>query len=240
MNPQQDGSQPLSELPKEQIIFQIKRHPIGILAVYITSSVLLIVLAVVAFGLAPHYLTSTSTSQVYGIAATIYFIFLLLVAGFVYISHMVYWDNSWTLSNESLTQVTRSSLFDKQSSHLSLGNLQDVTASQEGIMPHLFHYGSIRVETAGEGSKFVFPLCPNPNVYAQYILEARERFEQSSRVVNDGLQTAYMNQPQVYQQPAPQPATPQPVQQPATIPTETQTYPIPPQPPMPPDNDYSA
>lgn len=236
MNPQQDVNQPLGELPKEQIIFQIKRHPIGIISVYVTSSVLLIVLAVVAFGLAPRYLTSSSTSQIYGIASVIYFIFLLLVVGFVYISHMVYWDNSWTLSNESLTQVTRSSLFDKQSSHLSLGNLQDVTASQEGVLPHLFHYGSIRVETAGEGSKFVFPLCPNPNVHAQYILEARERFEQSSRVVNDGLQTAYMNQPQAYQQPAPQPV---PMQAPMPPTEEAQTYPIPPQPPMPPDN-YSA
>lgn len=236
MNPQQDVNQPLSELPKEQIIFQIKRHPIGILAVYIVSSVLLIALAIVAFGVAPRYLSSSSSAQVYGIASVAYFIFLLLVVGFVYVSHMVYWDNSWTLSNESLTQVTRSSLFDKQSSHLSLGNLQDVTASQEGMIPHLFHYGSLRVETAGEGSKFFFPLCPNPNVYAQYILEARERFEQGARVANDGLQTAFINPQQTYQQPAPQPS-PEPT--PTSTPAEVPTYPIPPQPPTTPD-DYSA
>lgn len=222
MNPQ-DTSRTLSELPQEKIIFQIKRHPIGILTIYITSSILIIVLAVVAFGVVPRYLTSSSSTQVYGIASVVYLIFLLLVGCFVYITHIVYWDNSWTLSDESLTQVTRSSLFDKQSSHLSLGNLQDVTASQEGILPHLFRYGSLRVETAGEGSKFIFPLCPDPNVYAQHILEARERFEQGLRVVNDGLQTPSMHQPQANQQPA--------------IQLVSQTYPIPPQPPMPPD-DY--
>lgn len=230
MNPQEHLNKPLEELPQEKVIFQIKRHPIGILTVYITSSILLIVMAVVAFGIAPRYLTSTSSIEVYGIASVAYFIFLFLVLGFVYIAHMVYWDNSWTLSDESLSQVTRSSLFDKQSSHLSLGNLQDVTASQEGILPHLFHYGSLRVETAGEGSKFVFPLCPNPNLHAQYILEARERFEQNLRAHNDGLQIPYMNQPQVNQQPVPRSAP---------TPSEAQTYPIPPQPPMPPD-DHSS
>lgn len=229
MNPI-DTIQPIEALLQEKVIFRIKRHPIGILAVYLTSSVLLIVLAVVAFGIAPRYLTSTSSIEVYGIASVAYFIFLFLVLGFVYIAHMVYWDNSWTLSDESLTQVTRSSLFDKQSSHLSLGNLQDVIASQEGILPHLFHYGSLIVETAGEKSKFIFPLCPNPNLYAQHILEAREQFEQKLRSRNDGLQSANTNQYQTPQQPA--------VQQ-ASIPDEPQSYPIPPQPPLPP-TDYTS
>lgn len=222
--------QPIEALPQERVIFRIKRHPIGILAVYFTSSVLLIVLAVVAFGVAPRYFTSTSSSQVFGIAAVAYSIFLLLVSVFVYVAHIVYWDNSWTLSDESLAQVTRSSLFDKQSSHLSLGNLQDVIASQEGILPHMFHYGSLIVETAGEKSKFIFPLCPNPNLYAQHILEAREQFEQNLRSRNDGLHSSYPNQYQPPQQPA--------VQQ-APIPNEPQSYPIPPQPPLPP-NDYTS
>jgi len=223
MNPQ-NIDQTAPNLPQEQVIFEIKRHPIGILGVYITSAVLLIVLAIVAFGLAPNYLESLSRSQVYSIATVGYFIFLALVLGFVYVFHIVYWGNRWTLSNENLTQVTRTGLFDKQSSHLSLGNIQDVTAEQEGIMPHMFNYGSLRVETAGERSKFIFPLCPNPNYYAQQILETRERFEQGSRVANTGLQTPTGNDPAAYQQALPQqapnPSYPQPVP----------TYPLPPQP----------
>lgn len=230
MNPIQT-IQPLEAPTQERVIFKIKRHPIGILAVYFTSAVLLIILAVVAFGVAPRYFTSTSSSQVYGIAGVAYAVFFMLVSGFVYVAHIVYWDNSWTLSDESLAQVTRSSLFDKQSSHLSLGNLQDVIASQEGILPHLFHFGSLRVETAGESSRFLFPLCPNPNLYAQHILEAREQFEQKLRSRNDGLQSsAYTNQ---YQPPQP------PAMQQAPISNEPQSYPIPPQPPTSP-SDYTS
>ena len=212
MNPQ---NQQLGQLPQEDIIFKIKRHPIGIVAVYITSAVLLIALAVVAFGVAPKYITSVNSTQVYEIATVGYLIFLAIVLTFVYVAHLVFWDNSWTLSTESLTQVTRTSLFDKQSSHLSLGNLQDVTASQEGILPHIFNYGSLRVETAGETSKFVFNYCPNPNTYAEYILEAREKFEQGLRMLNNGLQSP--SQTANFQTPA--------------VPEEQPTYPIPPQPP---------
>lgn len=215
MNPQSE--KPLSALPQEDIIFIIKRHPIGIIGVYASSSALLIALAIVAFGLAPKYITAFGSSEIYGIATVVYLLFLFVVLGFVFVSHMVYWDNSWTLSSESLAQVTRTGLFDKQSSHLSLGNLQDVTASQDGVLQHLFHYGSLRVESAGETSKFVFPYCPNPDTYAEYILEARERFEQGDRG-NDGLQGSYSNRAKSYQ---------------AASETEAQppTYPIPPSPP---------
>ena len=214
MNPQDNP--PLNYPPTENIIFQIRRHPIGILAVYIISAIVLIALAIVAFGVAPKYITSYSSSQVLGIAAVGYFIFLTLIVGFVYIAHVVYWDNSWTLSDESLAQVSRTSLFDKQSSHLSLGNLQDVTATQDSILQHLFKYGTLSVETAGEKSKFTFTYCPNPDVYAQHILEARERFEQANRI-NNGLKSPIQDRT-AYQQPVPQ-ETPPPI------------YPIPPQPP---------
>lgn len=216
-------NQPTPDLSQEPALFKIERHPIGILGIYIASAVLLITSAVVAFGLVPKFVTTVSTSEVYGVAGAAYLIFMFLVLGFVYVAHVVYWGNRWVLSNESLTQVTRTSLFDKQSSHLSLGNLQDVTAEQDGIFQQIFHYGSLKVETAGERSKFVFPFCPNPNYYAQQILEARERLERSGRAVNSGLQTPRGDNT-TYQQPVPQPA-PTP-----TNPQPTTVYPLPPPP----------
>jgi hypothetical protein len=43
-------------------------------------------------------------------------------------------------------------------------------------VPHLFNYGTLRVETAGEQSNFNFIYCPRPNAVAKLILEARERY----------------------------------------------------------------
>ena len=215
MNPQ--TQQPLEQLAQEEIIFKIKRHPIGIIGVYALSSIILIILAVVAFGFIPDYVASHDGRSIYAITSFAYLILLGMVLVFVYVSHLVYWDNSWTLSTESLAQVARTSLLDKKSSHLSLGNLQDVTASQVGILQHIFHYGNLRVETAGATPSFVFTYCANPNSYAEYILEAREKFEQNFAAVNNGLKKV----------------TSTPVDTVDTMlpPLTPPNYPIPPQPP---------
>lgn len=179
----------------EQVVFNLRRHPIGILGIYIASAIMLILVAVGAFGLVPRVLTSVPASKANAIAGAIFFVVMFLVLGFVYIAHIVYWSNTWQLTFESLTQTDRNSLFDQQLSHLSLGNVQDVSSEQDGIVPHLFNYGVLTVETAGERSKFQFPYCPRPEYYAQQILEARERFEQGRATVNNGVSPQIPTQP---------------------------------------------
>ena len=199
----------------EQVICEIKRHPIGIFPVFILCGFLLILSLVMAVA-APHFVTVASHNKVLMIGLLIDLVFSALVLAFVYVANKVYWGNSWILTSDSLTQVIQTSLFDKQSSQLSLGNLEDVSSEQDGIFPHMFNYGVIRVETAGERSKFVFMYCPNPNGYAQQILNAREQFEQTRRAPDP--QQLYRGQG-VYQAPAApggyQPAqTPPPTQTP--------------------------
>lgn len=166
--------------PGEQVICEIKRHPIGILSVYLMAGFILLFVAALTWVVGPQ-IFSGSRSSVMAIGAIIFLLIACVVAGFVFIAHKVYWGNRWIVTSDSLTQITQISLFNKQSSQLSLGNLEDVTTEQHGIVAQLFKYGTLRVETAGERSKFMFPYCPNPNYYAQKILAARETFEQAHR-----------------------------------------------------------
>jgi len=183
--PQPPVINPLAVMqPGEKVICEIRRHPIGMLGTYVMSGSLLIVVAVVAFIVAPNIITSTSRAEVLGFGALLFFVVALLSLGFVFIANKVYWGNRWVLTSDSLTQITQTSLLDRQSSQLSLGNLEDVTAVEDGLLAHMFHYGVLRVETAGERSKFVFLYCPNPNYYAQQVLGARELFEQGHRAEN--------------------------------------------------------
>lgn len=188
---------PLAAMRKNEVtICQIRRHPIGLIGVHIMAGLMLLALAAVIFGVLPHVLTDVATSRLLAVGTLVFVLAAALVFGFLAISHKIYWGNSWILTSDSLTQVTQASLFDRQSSQLSLGNLEDVTAEQNGVLAHMFNFGVLRVETAGERSKFVFRYCPNPNLYAQKVLEAREEFEQ-------GKQEAPQQQPQ---QPQPQAA----------------------------------
>jgi hypothetical protein len=163
--------------PGEKVICTIKRHPIGIIGTYIAIAVVLVIVAVLAFGIAPG-LSSGNSDQAAGIGAIVFLILACLSAIYALVATTVYWGNSWVVTSDSVTQVSQISLFTRQSAQLSLANLEDVTAEQNGIFAHIFNYGTLKAETAGERSKFMFLYCPNPNLYAQQILHAREVFEQ--------------------------------------------------------------
>ena len=165
----------------EAVICEIKRHPIGLLGINITAGLFILALAVVLFGVLPNTLTDVTTSKIISLGGLAFVVVTAILFIFIFIAHKVYWGNRWVLTSDSITQVTQTSLFNKQSSQLSLANLEDVTAEQNGIISHMFNFGLLKVETAGEHSKFVFPYCPNPNYYAQCVLKAREEFEQGLR-----------------------------------------------------------
>lgn len=166
---------PLSAMqPNEQVICEIRRTGIGLIGVYATALIAVVIMAAIAIFL-PHFVPSLS-QQIKSLLMIAFIIVLAVVLLFTYISTSIYKANRWILTTDSLTQATQISLFRKQTSQLSLANLEDVTAEQSGMFQSIFGFGTLRVETAGERSKFVFPFCPNPNVCAQKILMARENF----------------------------------------------------------------
>lgn len=161
----------------ETVIFSVKRHPIGLIGMYLSFAILLAIVGGLTV-VAPDILTDYDADAVRntGLIALLFTVFF--VGLFSIIAHIVYYGNRWILTSDSLTQISQKSLFDKQNSQLSLANLEDISAHQDGILAHMFNYGLLKVETAGEHSKFSFIYCPDPNSYAQKILIAREAFEQ--------------------------------------------------------------
>lgn len=175
--------------PGEQVIFQIKRHPIGIISIYAVLGVMLAALAVVIFGVGPGLFSDIDRNTYLGYGAIVFLLVTLLSVVFSFIANIVYWGNTWILTSDSVTQIAQTSLFNKHSSQLSLNNLEDVTVEQNGMLTHIFNYGILKAETAGERSKFSFVYCANPNFYAQKILQAREMFEQAGRYEAPHYQT---------------------------------------------------
>ena len=164
----------------EQVICEIKRHPIGLFADYVAVGFLLLI-GLVALMAAPSVLTNSSTTQVLVVGAVMLMIAATIAAGYLFIATKIYWGNRWIVTNDSITQITQTGLFTKQSSQLSFEHLEDVTAEQNGMIAEMFHYGALSAETAGATDKFTFLYCPNPNYYAKQILTARENFEQRGK-----------------------------------------------------------
>ena len=230
MNPQsqedialQNTDIPLKVMqPGERVICEIKRHPIGLIGTYF-ALILVIIIAIVAVVAAPR-LFSNITSHDQAVLALGAVIICAITGLFTYVGISVYKGNRWLVTSDSITQVSQISLFNKQTSQLSMANLEDVTVEQNGILQSVFGFGRLRAETAGERSKFVFDFCPKPQDYAKEIIAAHEAYIAQKpgemHTTNDALaSTASFNQsyaqPQYAQAPSAQPMQqPQAQQQP--------------------------
>ncbi len=156
----------------EKIIFEVRRHPIGLFYIYGGAGAFMIFTAVLLLITVPNALGGGGAGS--AISGVLFLFLAIATLAFVFVTTIVYWGNHWIVTSDSLTQTMQQGLFRKKSAQLSLEHVEDVTADKHGILPHLFNYGIVMVETAGESGKFQFPYCPNPAYYAQQLLAAKE------------------------------------------------------------------
>ncbi len=165
--------------PGEEFIIEIRRHPFGIISLYLLSFVGFAAACGIILLLSSRMAPGSVNGGLSPLTLSLIGIVLLMMILILGVSTMVYWQNRWIVTSDSVTQITQRGLFNRQTSQLSFGNLEDVTAEQEGLLSSIFNFGTLKVETAGEHSKFYFLYCPNPNFYARKILMAREIFLQN-------------------------------------------------------------
>lgn len=232
----------------ERVLCEIKRHPVGLWGIY-AGAIVVVVAVVAGLVVVPHYIPNMAQSSKAGLAIGGVFVAAIALL-YAYVAHVVYTGNRWVVTTDSLTQISQVGLFRKTSSQLSLANLEDVSANQSGLFQSMVGYGTLKVETAGEHSKFTFPFCPKPNEFAKQIIAAHEAYiahnPEEMRVTNRPLaNVAAYNQsygPAAgYGEPSQQPYQPpqayEPTQQQAAPEAQNQPMATPPaQPPVyPPD-----
>jgi uncharacterized membrane protein YdbT with pleckstrin-like domain len=161
--------------PDERVVTVVHRSLIGLVYIYLfalSAVSALILLAVLAF---PSLFSSLSeNSNMLLFAASVFSIALVFFV--LFIATYVYRQSKLIVTDQNLVQILQGGLFNRKISRLSMSNVEDVSADQQGFLPTIFNYGTLTVETAGERENFVFPYCPNPNVYADRILDARQAY----------------------------------------------------------------
>jgi uncharacterized membrane protein YdbT with pleckstrin-like domain len=157
----------------EHKLAEIHKHSFGIIIIYLQSFLGMLAAAVLIFFVAPSliedkgvaYLISGSFLAVAGLLA-----FLVMA-----ISTYIYRQNRIIVTDRNITQILQYGLFSRKISQLNIVNVEDVTSIQHGLIPTLFNYGVLKIETAGEQENFHFAYCPNSGYVAKVILEAREK-----------------------------------------------------------------
>lgn len=103
-----------------------------------------------------------------GFFLTVFAIVITAVAAYVYTHNVL------IVTSEKIAQQLYLSLFNKKISQLSIADVQDSTVRQDGIIAHIFNYGTVTIETAGEQSNYSFTFAPSPYDVSKALTGAHE------------------------------------------------------------------
>lgn len=98
------------------------------------------------------------------------------------------------LTEESLMQYNKPTLFTSKVSQLNLQHIADVTVKQDAV-GSMLGYGHIAVETPGEQDNYEFNVVAEPNKVAKAIVEAHENY--AAALESGQIQTTLGTRPAV-------------------------------------------
>ena len=164
----------------ERVICEVRKHPFGLFLIYLAGLFVAVVLFSVFLG-AVWFMQNDLSAVAEevpiqeGILTSIGLGLALLSLGATYIAGYIYSHNIMIVTTEKVAQVLYQSMFNRKVSQLSIGDVQDVTVSQNGVFPRLLNYGTIVIETAGEQKNYKFTFAPNPYKAAKSMVGAHEK-----------------------------------------------------------------
>lgn len=163
----------------DYVISSVRRHPIGLLAPFAIG---ILAIAIVLIGLF-NYDIIVNLFQITGPMAsqsTIFWpviIFIIFVLACEYMAYYVYSSNRFFLTNESIIQQIQAGLFSKSEHIISLGNIEDASYTQNGLIQQMLDYGPIRLSTVGDETTYGFEYAVNPKDVVLMLSEALEEFK---------------------------------------------------------------
>lgn len=167
----------------EYVISAIRRHPIGLLRIWFLAIMLIAAFMAmyVMFFAGPNaavneIFTGDSTALKTAAVAGLGLMIILVIAGAMAASY-VYNNNRFFLTNESVIQEIQTTIFAKHEQTVSLANIEDASFQQNGIIPSIFNYATIRLSTEGDETTYRFNYVAHPKKQIAVLNNAVEAFK---------------------------------------------------------------
>lgn len=164
----------------EEVICEIRKHPFGLLIIALTGFFIFVITLAVGTVVSlwlEHNGSEliTEASKASWAVMAIAIVVSVIVALLTVIYGFVYHSNTMLVTTDKIAQTLYTNIFDRKISQLSIGDVQDVTVTQKGIIAQLFNFGTIVIETAGEQQNYTFTYAPHPYQCSKDIIAAHER-----------------------------------------------------------------
>lgn len=162
----------------EYVVRSVRRHPIGLVAPLVLGSI--VITAVLIFMMSLSELAADDSTGLLSnpdILMLPGWLVIAVIAVAMATSAYVYVSNRFFLTNESVIQQIQYSLFSKHEQTVSLGNVEDASYTQKGILQLIFNYGDVRLSTEGDETTYHFSYVANPKEHIAVLNNAVESFK---------------------------------------------------------------
>lgn len=175
----------------EYVVLSMRRHSLGYLLNIIFSAFIgvLLISAWIIICFMPNSLPIPANfkPQISLIFGSITLLLIILT----YVNYVVYRANRFVITNERAIQWISNTIMSQKKQVINLESIEDISYSREGILQHLFDYGTVKLSTVGDESTYTFPFSPNPDKKAEFLSDiveaARENQMLSDKLFEEGI-----------------------------------------------------
>lgn len=86
---------------------------------------------------------------------------ILIISGLL--GSKIYLANKLFVTNKRVFHYAQNTLFNKSANVIELTRIEDVSYKQDGLMDHLFNFGTLRLSTVGDETTYTFPFVDTPD-----------------------------------------------------------------------------
>ncbi len=168
-----------SQRDEETIYLVIREHPIRI-AIRLFFVIFLYGLGLTMHLTIPHLLPDLISEVVASILNLIFFVYYLglLLGGLL--TFVYYYLSVQIITDMRMVDVDQSGLFGRKVTEIQIENVEEVTSTSHGILPTLFNFGNVTVQTSGAQIGFVFESVAHPEQIKKLILDLYEQHRKNN------------------------------------------------------------
>jgi hypothetical protein len=151
-----------NSLPGESVVKIIHRD------FYIMLKRLIVIFAILAIPLLflavifytqPDWLADEIGNPAIVLGLSAYYLLAWLFSFFLFLD---YYLNVWIITSQRIIYIVQKGFFSRDISEQRLNRIQEATSKLEGIIPTIFNFGDVFVQTAVENENFIFDKVPDP------------------------------------------------------------------------------
>ena len=98
----------------------------------------------------------------------------LITFAYLFEKFLSWYFNVYIVTTRRIVDIDFNNLLVKRYSDAEIGMVQDVTSEVIGVIPIVFNYGNILIQTASEVNQLVFQRVPNPEKIIKLLQELRD------------------------------------------------------------------